>query len=119
MKELNINQFTGNLVRDPEQVATKNGKILLKFTIAYNSRSTTDSEGSHANYLQVEAWEKLAEAMVPRLKKGLRIVTKGELVQKRWKDQDGKTKSQFVLVANTVMVSAPFKVVEATEVKAA
>ena len=55
---MNINQLIGRLVRDPEIKETKNNKLVMEFTFAYETKSKTDSSGSHANFIQVEAWEK-------------------------------------------------------------
>jgi len=90
---MQIHQIVGRLVKDPELKETKTGKLVLNFTIAYNTRRTSDSEGSHSNFLPVQAWEKTAEKFSKILKKGMKIIAKGELLQNRWKNEEGKSRS--------------------------
>jgi single-strand DNA-binding protein len=102
---MNIQQFVGRLVKDPALKTTPSGKLVMTFPFAYNTLSKTDDEGSTANFLDVEAWEKLADYNAPRLKKGMEIVLLGNLTQRRWKTPDGKTRSNFKLVARAITVS--------------
>jgi len=103
--KMNIQQFVGRLVKDPQLKTTSNGKLLMVFPFAYNTANKTDANGSTANYLDVEAWEKLADFHAPRLKKGMEIIILGNLVQRRWKDAEQKTRSTFKLVARAISVS--------------
>ncbi|HRP69913.1 MAG TPA: single-stranded DNA-binding protein, partial [Turneriella sp.] len=60
---------------------------------------------SSANFLDVEAWEKLADFHAPRLKKGMEILVQGTLKQDRWQDAEGKKHSKFKLIARAIAVS--------------
>lgn len=102
---MNIQQFVGRLVKDPALKTTPGGKLVMSFPFAYNTLSKTDDSGSTANFIDVEAWEKLADFYAPRLKKGMEIVLMGNLTQRRWKSTDGKTRSTFKLVARAISVS--------------
>ncbi len=102
---MNIQQFVGRLVKDPVLKTTTGGKLVMNFPLAYNTLNKTDAQGSTANYLDVEAWEKLADYHAPRLKKGMEIIIMGNLVQRRWKDAEQKTRSTFRLVARAISVS--------------
>lgn len=102
---MNIQQFVGRLVKDPTLKTTPTGKLVMTFPFAYNTVSKTDDSGSTANYLDVEAWEKLADFHAPRLRKGMEVVLLGNLTQRRWKDTDGKTRSNFKLIARAITVS--------------
>lgn len=103
--KMNIQQFVGRLVKDPTLKTTPTGKLVLNFPFAYNTLTKTDSAGSTANYLDVEAWEKLADYNAPRLKKGMEIIIMGNLIQRRWKDAEGKTRSNFRIVARAISVT--------------
>ncbi|MDH5719384.1 MAG: single-stranded DNA-binding protein [Spirochaetia bacterium] len=103
--KMQIHQIVGRLVKDPELKETKTGKLLLNFTIAYNTRRTSDSEGSHSNFLPVEIWEKSAEKFSKILKKGMKIIAKGELLQNRWKNENGETRSTIRLSAEDIAVA--------------
>ncbi|MCB1199906.1 MAG: single-stranded DNA-binding protein [Leptospiraceae bacterium] len=101
---LNIQQFTGRLVRDPEIKQTPTGKMILSFSLAYATRHSSDREGSFTSYINVEAWEKLANHFATRLEKGMQILVKGSLVQNRWVS-DGQKKSVFKLVAQAISIT--------------
>ena len=102
---MNICQIKGRLVKDPELTETKTGKKLLNFSLAYNSWQTTDSDGSNANFIRVEAWEKIAEIFAPLLKKGVEILVNGAIVQNRWKDPDGNSKSYHKISAGSISIT--------------
>ena len=102
---MNINQLKGKVVGEPEYKETKNGKKLLTFNLLYFTRQTTDSEGSHSNFIQVEAWEKTADLMAPLLTRGLEVLVNGSIVQKRWTDEEGKPRSQFVFTADALSIT--------------
>ncbi len=104
-QKMNIQQFVGRLVKDPTLKTTTNGKLLMTFPFAYNTPNKTDDSGSTSNFLDVEAWEKIADYNAPRLKKGMEIVIMGNLTQRRWKDAENKTRSTFRLVARAITVS--------------
>lgn len=105
VSKFQIHQISGRLVADPEFQETKNGKLLLSFALAYDTYATSDAQGSHANFIQVSAWEKLASAFHGLLKKGMSVIVNGELVQNRWTDKDGKKRSNFVLIASSIYVT--------------
>ncbi len=102
---MNIQQFVGRLVKDPVLKTTTTGKLVMNFPFAYNTANKTDDAGSTSNFIDVEAWERLADYNAPRLKKGMEIVLMGTLTQRRWKTPDGKTRSTFKLIARAITVS--------------
>ncbi|MDH5716507.1 MAG: single-stranded DNA-binding protein [Spirochaetia bacterium] len=103
--KMQIHQIVGRLTKDPELKETKTGKLILKFNIAYNTRTSTDSEGSHSNFLPVQIWEKAAEKFQPILQKGMKVLVKGELLHKRWKNDEGKIRSQVILNAEDIAIA--------------
>ena len=102
---MSFQQFMGRLVRDPQLKTTSTGKLVMTFTLAYNTYAKTDASGSTANFLDVEVWEKLADFHAPRLKKGMEILVQGTLKQDRWEDASGKKCSKFKLIARALSVS--------------
>jgi len=104
-KAMNINQLKGRIVGDPELKETKNGKKLLVFNLMYFTHQTTDSEGSHTNFIAVEAWQKVAEVCGPLLSKGLEVLVNGAIVQKRWHDDQGNLRSQFIFNADAINIT--------------
>ncbi len=105
--ELSFNQLCGRLVADPETITTAGGKTLLKFAMAYKTMRSSDSEGSHTSFIEVEAWGKIVEIYQPLLRKGLQVVVNGELVQRRWKNKEGQRREKFILVASAITITDP------------
>lgn len=105
VSKFQIHQVVGRLVADPDFQETKSGKLRLSFAVAYDTYATSDAAGSHANFIQVTAWEKLALSYNDLLKKGMQVIINGELVQNRWVDKTGKKNSNFVLNASTIYLT--------------
>ncbi|MDH4200796.1 MAG: single-stranded DNA-binding protein [Spirochaetia bacterium] len=103
--QMNINQLKGRIINEPELRETKTGKKILAFTLMYFTRQSTDAEGSHNNFIQVEAWQKVAEICGPMLMKGLEVIVNGNILQKRWTDENGKMKSNFIFTAEAISIS--------------
>ncbi|MCS6983660.1 MAG: single-stranded DNA-binding protein [Leptospiraceae bacterium] len=102
-----MQQIQGRLVRDPELKTTPSGKTVAVFDLAYLGRYKTDAQGSLVSFLKVEAWEKQAEYVAKNLRKGMEVIVKGDLVQRRWQRADGKKASDFRLVMRGVLVCEP------------
>lgn len=105
VSKFQVHQVVGRLVADPNFQETKTGKKRLSFSLAYDTYATSDAEGSHVNFLQVVAWEKLAMAFKDALGKGKQVIVGGELVQNRWVDSEGKKRSNFFLNASTIYLT--------------
>lgn len=103
--ELNIHQVVGRLVQDPLVKETKSGKRVMSFDLAYNTLQSTDPDGSHANFISIEAWDRIADIFAPILTKGLQVIINGDLVQNRWVDKDGKKRQDFKLVAQAITIN--------------
>ena len=103
--DMSIHQFTGRLTKDPEFQSISTGTPLLKFSLAYSTRRSSDAEGSHTSFLDVEAWGPMAADMSTLLVKGMQVIVRGELIQKRWKASDGKGRSKMNLVADQIEFS--------------
>lgn len=82
------------LVRDPSLKTTPTGKLIAEATVMYYTPMKTDQSGSNANFVDVVVWEQRAEQFV-KLRKGQKINITGHLFQSRWKDPEGKTRSNF------------------------
>ncbi len=104
-QKIQICQFKGRLCREPELKMTSSGKKVLNFVLAYNTPQKTDAEGSHSNFIQVEAWEKTAEIFAPLLIKGIEVLVNGNIVQNRWKNKEGQNRSYYKLCADTILIT--------------
>ena len=104
-QNLTMVQIAGRLIGDPTMKELSEGKLVMNFTIAYNGRRKTDASGSFTSFIQVELWEKLAEFYADKLKKGMQILVKGELMQSRWKDKSGANRSTMRVSAHGLAIT--------------
>lgn len=89
----------GRLTRDPElRYTPTDGTPLVRLGVAVN-RPGTDT----ADFVDVAAFGKLAEAVAGDIAKGRRIGVTGSLRQQRWVDQDsGHNRSRLAVLARTI-----------------
>jgi single-strand DNA-binding protein len=102
MSTLNKVLLIGNLTSDPEIRHTKSGKAVAQFRLAVNRRhSGADGERKEeTTFLDVTAWDRLAELSEQFLNKGRSILIEGRLNQENWKDkQTGQNRSKIGVVA--------------------
>ena len=87
-----LNKFIaeGNLTRDPEISQINDKYTVCKFGIAVNN----PYKENEPTYIDVEAWNKLAENCEKFLEKGRKVIVEGRLELKRWetKQQEKRTK---------------------------
>lgn len=88
--------LVGNLTRDPELRQTQTGKNVVTFTLAVN-RQFSDQ----ADFLNVVAWEKLAELCNTYLRKGSKVAAIGN-IQTRSYEKDGQKRTVYEIVAEQV-----------------
>jgi single-strand DNA-binding protein len=79
--------LVGNVVRDPEIRYVGSGAAVTKFTIAVNRKS---KEADSADYIDVVAWDKLAETSNTYLKKGTLVLVEGRLAIHAYESKGGE-----------------------------
>jgi single stranded DNA-binding protein len=100
----NYVQVSGRIASDIEKKTVKD-QTVLTFTLLFETLRKTDRDGSHANFIQVELWGKMAELFYPLLAKGIEILVTGELFQQRWVGTDGKKAQKFSISAQALAIS--------------
>lgn len=93
--DLNTVTLSGNLTRDPELRSTNSGKSVVSLRIG-NKRF-----GDRSNFVDVIAWDRLAEIVSDVYSKGDQIVFTGEL-QTREYEKDGQKRQAVEIVARDV-----------------
>ena len=91
MASFNNCTFSGNVGRDPEARYLDDGKIIVNFSIAVESR-----RGGDTLWMPVKVWNKPAQVIIDYVKKGSKIIVSGELQQETW-TKEGVEKSRTVL----------------------
>jgi single-strand DNA-binding protein len=104
MPALNRVQLIGYLGRDPESKYTPTGKRVTDFPIAITQRwkSEMGEAREHTEWVQVEAWGRLAETCHEYLGKGSLAYVEGRLKTDRYEDAEGETRYFTKVVARTV-----------------
>jgi len=92
-----------NLTRDPELRYTGGGTAVCSLSLAVNRRvKKGDRWEEEASFFDIVVFGKIAENSAEYLAKGRPVLVEGELVQRRWDDQEGRKRSKVEVVANTV-----------------
>ena len=104
MPALNRVQLIGYLGRDPESKYTPTGKRVTDFPIAITNRWKSESgEMKEATeWVQIEAWGRLAETCHEYLGKGSLAYVEGRLKTDRYEDEGGETRYFTKVVARSV-----------------
>jgi single-strand DNA-binding protein len=105
MPRYNRVTIVGNLVRDPEIRYVAGGNAVANFTIAVNRKS---KEADSADYIDVVAWDKLAETSNTYLKKGTLVLIEGRLATRSYESKGGeKHKAAEVVISMLQMLGRP------------
>ena len=92
----------GNLTRDPEiRYVDGSGKAVTKFSLAINRKTKA---GDETMYIDIVAWERLAEICNQYLKKGMSALVEGRLVVRDYTNKDGEKKKAVEIVANVMQM---------------
>lgn len=104
MPALNRVQLIGYLGRDPESKYTPTGKRVTDFPIAITNRwkSEAGETKESTEWVQIEAWGRLAETCHEYLGKGSLVYVEGRLKTDRYEDPGGEQRYFTKVVARTV-----------------
>ena len=94
---LSVNKviLVGNLVKDTELRSTPLGKSVCSFSIATTDRyldKATNDWKDNTEWHNVVAWERLADAVAQKLKKGSKVYIEGSLRHRSYEGKDGVTR---------------------------
>jgi single-strand DNA-binding protein len=94
--------LVGNLTKDPETKKLDSGSTVCKFGLAVNRRSKNNDE---TMFVDISAWEKIAEICQQYLKKGMSVLVEGRLVIRGYEDNAGmKRKATEVVIDSMQML---------------
>ena len=93
---LNSCVLTGNLGADPEIFYSSEGDPVATFNLAFRSSK------KKTNWIKVTCFNKLAEITEKHLHKGARIAVIATLDQHKWETDEGQTRSNHQLIANSI-----------------
>lgn len=101
---MNTIQLIGRLTRDPEARATKGGKPVTSMRLAVSRR---DRDAAPV-YIDVAAFDGLAEIAAKHLEKGRQVGVTGRLDYQEW-DHEGSKRSKHEVIASEIEFLAPTK----------
>jgi len=109
--------LVGNLGHDPELRFTPNGKAVCNFSVACREQVKVDGGGYEdraegPSWVDVVAWNDLAQHVADSCVSGSRVLVTGRLVQRVWETQDGDKRYKLEVLADDVAVSLRFGTVE-------
>ncbi|CAG0945175.1 Single-stranded DNA-binding protein [Anaerolineae bacterium] len=99
-----VNKFygIGNLGKDPEIKFLEGGNSVCKFSIAITEKWTKDGEKQErTEWVNIEAWGKLAELAAEYLKKGSKCFVEGKLKTDKYQ-KEGQDHYMTKVVAHTI-----------------
>ncbi len=98
MPTLNRVQIIGRLGQDPDARYTPTGKQVVKFSVAVSNRWKKDGDvKEYTEWVNIEAWGRLAEVCNEYLRKGSLVFIEGRLKTDKYVD-DTKTTRYFTKV---------------------
>jgi single-strand DNA-binding protein len=104
MATLNKVFLIGNLTRDPELKYIANGTGMAKFGLAVNrTYNSPDGEKKKETcFVDITAWDKLAEVCNEHLTKGRLVLIEGRLQYQSWESDDGAKRNKLEVVAQNI-----------------
>ena len=93
--------LVGNLTRDPEIRYVGSGAAVTKFSLAINTPSKQQEE---TMYVDIVAWDKLAETCNTYLKKGMSVLVDGRLSIRSYDTKEGEKRKSTEVVCNTMQM---------------
>jgi single-strand DNA-binding protein len=100
---MNINSvvISARLTKDPQLEKTRNGKDILRFSVANNYYGGENNKNA-VNFFNCTAWGKTAVAIANYMKKGSHVLLRGELRQHTWQAKDGTSRQSVEIVVQEV-----------------
>lgn len=93
--------ITGNLTRDPELRSTPSGTPVCNFSVAVNPENKK-APNAQTQFMQVTAWNTLAEVCSKFLAKGRKVAVMGEATCRAYTKKDGTTECTICVNASKI-----------------
>ena len=93
-------QAIGNLGKDPESQTTASGMKVTRFSLAVNRKRKQEET---ITWVNIVAFDKLAEVAAQYLRKGLSVFVEGDLQVKQFDRNDGSKGTSVDILANQII----------------
>lgn len=101
---INRCNISGNLTRNPEMRALRNGTQVLSFGVAANDRRKNPQTGDwedYPNFIDCTMFGSRAEAVSRYLAKGTKVAIEGKLRYSSW-EKDGQRRSKLEVIVDEI-----------------
>lgn len=98
---LNVIVLIGRLTKDPELRYTQTGKAVATLRLAVDRGFSSQGE-KETDFIDVIAWERLAETVANYLQKGRLVGVQGRLQIRHYETQEGQRREKAEVVANQI-----------------
>jgi single-strand DNA-binding protein len=102
---MNSVNLTGNLTSDPELRTSDTGSV-VKLRVAVQRRRGRDGEEKGADFVDITAFNNLADNCAKYLAKGRKVAVVGRLHHSEWDSDDGHRQRLEVIADNVEFLSA-------------
>lgn len=104
MNDLNVFNFSGRLVADMEVRQNTRGSNFGSYTVAVNRSYTVEGQKKEeAAFIDCTLPSSLCSAVVPYMKKGVRVIVSGYVYQSRY-EKDGKKMSRSYVGTDKIQI---------------
>jgi len=103
---VNYVELIGWLGSDPESRYTPSGVSIAEFSVATKRLGSRNEDGSwnyETDWIDVVAWDQLAETVVANLRKGSRVRVTGCLRADTWEDREGNRRKRINVKADDII----------------
>ena len=101
---INKVMLIGHVGQDPEIKYTPSGFIVSTFSLATNEQwlDLEKNKKEHTEWLNIVAWDKLAEFTKDYIKKGQRIYIEGRIHSQSWVDKNNKRQKKYEIICDSI-----------------
>lgn len=89
--------IVGNLTADPELRFIQSGAAVADFTVASTPRTFDRNSGEWKDgdtlFMRCSIWREAAENVAETLRKGMRVIVQGRLIQRSYETRDGQQRT--------------------------
>ena len=92
----------GNLTADPELRWTNNGAAVAASTPRTYDRNSGEWKDGESLFLRCSVWREAAENVAESLRKGIRVIAQGRLVQRSYETKEGEKRTVVELQVDEI-----------------
>lgn len=100
---MNFTTLSGHVVKDPEAIDSASGDRFCSFTLA------VDQYNMDTMFIDCVAFKGVSEIVLNHCTKGTPAVVAGRLQSRKWEDKEGRKRTSYSVVCQSVMIGAKIR----------